>query len=88
MIQLATAFAASFTFVFLKASQQRHVVHNDWFHVLPTSLAMAFCEYYVIALVVKMGYSLALVVAGGVGAGLGCMAAMWLHNKRLKRKAA
>ena len=86
MIHLATLFVATYIFIFLKAFQQRNVVHNDWRFIAPTSMAMAFVEYYVIALVARQGYGLAIVIVGGAGAGLGAMSAMLLHNAHLKRK--
>lgn len=87
MTHLLTVFAASYVFVALKAVQQRHVQHNDWWHVMPTSLCMATVEYYVIAQVIRSGYGPGLVLAGGLGAGLGAMSAMWLHNLHLQRKS-
>lgn len=73
------AFAASFAFIFLKAFQQLNVVHRQYLLVLPTSMAMSACEVAVIALVVKQGWGW-LVLYTGVGAGFGCVAAMWLHG--------
>lgn len=88
MSHLAAVFGASFIFVFLKALQQRHVAHNDWGFVLPTSLCMATVEYYVIITVSKQGYDWTLIVAGGTGAGLGALLAMVWHNYHLRRKAS
>ena len=68
-------------FIGLKASQQRHVIHNDWLLVLPTSMLMAVCEVYVIAAIARSGWSPSLVTAVGLGSGLGAMGAMWLHNR-------
>lgn len=87
-MSLAAIFFSSYIFIALKAFQQRHVIHNDWWWVPPTSMAMAFVEYYVIYAVAKQGYSIGLVVAGGAGAGLGALTAMFVHNIHLKRKAA
>lgn len=83
-----TIFVASYIFIALKAFQQRHVIHNDWWWVPPTSMAMAFVEYYVIFKVAQQGYTLTLVIAGGAGAGLGALTAMFLHNIHLKRRDA
>ncbi len=77
---LALTFVASFAFVFLKASQQLHVVHNQYLRVIPTSLAMACMEVFVMASVAKNGWGW-MVVPVGLGAGLGCCAAMWLHSR-------
>jgi len=80
-------FAASYVFIALKAFQQRHVIHNDWWWVPPTSMAMAFVEVYVIAQVARQGYGLVIVLAVGTGAALGALTAMFIHNIHLKRKA-
>lgn len=85
-MMLLTVFVSSYVFIFLKALQQRHVQHNDWWWVPPTSMAMAFVEYYVIAVVARQGYGLGIVIAGGTGAGLGALTAMFFHNIHLKRK--
>jgi hypothetical protein len=85
-VSALTIFVSSYIFIALKAFQQRHVIHNDWWWVPPTSMAMAFVEFYVIATVAKNGYGMCLVIAGGSGAGLGALTAMYLHNIHLKRK--
>jgi hypothetical protein len=41
---------------------------------------MAFCEVYVIALIVRVGYDIWYVLAIGVGAGIGALVAMGLHR--------
>ena len=79
---------ASFCFVFLKAFQQRNVAFDHYVPVIPISMLMAACEYYIVAAVALSGYSLALVFYAGCGAGLGAMSAMYLHRHiftRLKR---
>ena len=81
-----TIFLSSYIFIALKAFQQRHVIHNDWWWVPPTSMAMAFVEFYVIASVARQGYGLGIVLSGGSGAALGALTAMFIHNIHLKRK--
>lgn len=73
---------ASFIFIFLKAFQQRNVAFDapPW-AVLCTSLAMAFAEVYVIAVVVTEGYDPVLVCSIGIGAGTGCILAMRVHHR-------
>jgi hypothetical protein len=75
----AIAFLASFVFIFLKAFQQLNVVHRQYLLVVPTSMAMATCEVAVIALVAKQGWGW-IVVFTGLGGGLGCVGAMFLHS--------
>ena len=86
MNHLASVFIAQFVFVFLKAFQQRNVQHNDWAFVFPTSMGMALVEVYVFATVATRGFGVPLVLSIGCGAGLGCLAAMFIHNLHLKRK--
>lgn len=80
----ALAFAASFAFIFLKAFQQLNVVHRQYLLVIPTSMAMSACEVAVISLVVRQGWGW-LVLFTGFGAGLGCVAAMFLHGFTRKK---
>jgi hypothetical protein len=78
------AFAASFAFIFLKAFQQLNVVHRQYVLVIPTSMMMSACEVAVIYLVAKQGWGW-LVLATGLGGGLGCVGAMFLHKFTQKR---
>lgn len=85
--------AAQYAFVFLKAFQQRSVIHNTRWAVVPTSLAMAFFEVFVYASAAKAyissGWQAAAWVAleMGVGGGLGCLSAMALHDKIMGRRS-
>lgn len=79
-----TAFATSFLYIFLKCAQQLNVVHKQYLWVLPTSMSMALCEVYVISTTAKTGFGW-LAIAIGLGAGLGCMASMYLHGKLTKK---
>lgn len=78
------AFAASFLFVGLKAFQTLNVSQKQYLWVLPTSMLMATCEVYVIATTARNGYGW-IVLAVGLGAGLGCMASMRLHEWLTKK---
>ena len=86
MIAFAYTFIANFAFIFLKAFQQRNVVHNNYGWVVATSNAMALFEVYVVATVAKHGVEIWLVFALGLGGGTGCLAAMLLHNRFVLRK--
>lgn len=72
---------AMFIFVALKAGQQRNVAFDHYWPVMPMSICMAFAEVYVISIIIKVGYDLPVVLAIGIGAGLGAMLAMALHRK-------
>jgi hypothetical protein len=76
-----TGFLAMLAFVFFKAFQQRNVAFDNYVAVLPTSILMAATEFYVIALIVKTGYDITLVLALGTGAGIGALIAMYLHKR-------
>lgn len=80
MITELAAGVASAAFVFLKAFQQRNVAFDNYVAVMPISFLMACTEVYVIGSVAQAGWHFPLVAAIGVGAGLGCMAAMFLHH--------
>lgn len=74
---------ASYLFVGLKAFQQLNVVRGLYRWIMPTSLAMAACEVYVVANIARMGVSFLLVLCIGVGAGLGAMTSMAAHGRWL-----
>jgi len=84
---------AQFAFVGLKAFQQRAVIHNTRWAVLPTSMTMAFFEVFVYASIAKAyitsGWIAAawIAVAMGIGGGLGCLSAMALHDRIMRRSA-
>lgn len=78
------AFLASFSYVGLKALQQLNVVHNQVFQIMPTSIGMSACEFYLVGYMVAMGPSVASVLSVGTGAGLGALSAMWWHRRKRK----
>lgn len=86
IITFVAVFAANFAFIFLKAFQQRNVIHNNYGWVVVTSNAMALFEVYVVSSVARHGVEAWLVLALGFGGGTGCLAAMLLHNKFVLRK--
>ena len=76
------AFIAAFVFVFLKSWQQQNVVYQKYLWILPTSMAMALCEGYVVWQLAS-AFKPVLIFTIGLGSGLGCMAATYLHTKLL-----
>ena len=80
-VTAVTLFGANFVFVFLKAFQQRNVAWLNFGFVLPASLGMAATEFYVISKIAQLGWTWWAVVAGGIGAGLGAISAMYLHER-------
>lgn len=79
------AFFSAFIFVGLKSTQQLHVVHKNYWWIVPTSMLMASCEVYVVATVAKNGWGW-MVLAIGLGSGLGSLLATWAHSKLFERK--
>ena len=86
-MEILFASLAMFAFVFLKAFQQRNVAFDHYWPVVPTSLLMAATEVYVIAAIVRNGYHLPLVLAVGLGSGLGALGAMLLHKRVFAKRA-
>lgn len=83
--------AAQFAFVFLKAFQQRSVIHNTRWAVFPTSMTMAVFEVFVYASVASTymahgwGAAAVMAIAMGIGGGSGCLTAMSLHDRIMGR---
>jgi len=77
-----SAFLASFLFVGLKAMQQINVVRDQKLRIMPTSIGLAACEFYLVGYMVKLGPSVPSVAAVGIGAGLGCLLAMKLNRRK------
>ncbi len=77
------AFFAAFIFVFLKSWQQQNVVYRAYRWIMPTSMAMAVCEGYVVLQIATV-FTIPLVLTIGLGSGSGCMLATYLHHRLLK----
>lgn len=76
MISYIAAFAVTFIYIFLKATQQIHVIRKEYPWIVPTSVGMGLCEVSMVLLVVRAD-SLWMGVCTGLAGGLGCMTAMW-----------
>jgi hypothetical protein len=81
--------------IFLRATQQRNNTHNEWLMVWPCSQGMAWVDYPIAAFIVHtigadLSYDLETcyyIFMLGNGAAVGCLTAMWLHNRKLRRSA-
>jgi hypothetical protein len=82
-VTYALAFFASFFFIALKSWQQLNVVRRAYWWILPTSMAMAACEVYVIANAARYGFGW-LVFWVGLGGGLGSLCATYVHWRFVK----
>lgn len=80
------AFIASLVFIWAKAAQQLHVVGFEYRRVMPTSMVLAACEVFIMVNIIRTADSLAglvmLALSLGLGAGIGCIIAMRLHQWR------
>lgn len=74
------SFVASYLFIFLKAFQQLNVVRDQYLMVVPTSVAMAACEVFVVANMATHGWGW-IVLPVGLGSGLGALTSMFIHGR-------
>jgi len=72
---------ATFVRVAARAFQQRSVVGDHFYAVIPVSYIMGALEIYIVTIIVVEGFSLLLVLAIGTGGWIGSILAMKLHNK-------
>jgi hypothetical protein len=80
------AFLAYLLYIAMKAMQQRQVQHAEYLKMPPLSYGMAFCEVFVMSLVVKHADSnwqlLGLALAIGTGSSLGSILGTYLHARK------
>ena len=80
-----------FIYVFMRAFQQRNVIHNNYKWIPPVSYAMAVCDSFLIYSIAKHAdafYAIALIAfSAGTGGSIGCIAAMLLHDKIFKKES-
>lgn len=80
---LLASLVASFFVVGLKGFQHKNVIGNHKRLVFVTSYLMAAGDVAVVSLIVKGGWLIAL--SSGTGAGCGMVAAMYLHDRLMKK---
>lgn len=85
MLQLLAAGSIAFVSVFFKALQNRNYNYDNFTMVIPTSMAIAGCELYLLSLFIRDGVTIQYVAVVGLGSGLGGMLAMKLHSRFIKR---
>lgn len=78
------AFGAAFVGTFFKSFQQKSVQHTLYAWILPVSLLMTSCEVMLVVQTVHNGWGW-IILPIGIGAGLGSMLGMYLHEK-VRRK--
>jgi hypothetical protein len=79
-------FLASFIGVFFKVIQGRNFTFDNYIWVVPTSVALAAVDMFIITNIVRLGYSVASVLIVGIGSGLGAMLGMFIHRRFIKKK--
>jgi hypothetical protein len=86
-IALASA-SVAFVYVGLRAFQQLNVVHGNYKMVIPTSIMMSIGDVAMVLFIIKVDNWM-IGITNGLGAGLGCCAAMFLsklfYGKKEKR---
>lgn len=78
-------FFATFSYVALRALQQRNVAFDNHTWIPVVSYAMAITDIYCVYFVAKEGLSVALVLTNGTAAMFGCYFSMWFHKRFIKR---
>ena len=77
-------FAVNFVYVMLKSMQQKSVIADKKMFIVPTSMAMAACETFMIgsiAMLVISSQSYWAFIPAGLGGGFGCIIGMEIFNK-------
>lgn len=78
-------FVASFSYVAVRAFQQRNVAFDNYKWIIPTSYIMAAIDIYIVATIARQGWNITLVLTNGTAACLGCLFAMWVHKRFVKK---
>lgn len=80
------AFAVSLLYIGLKATQQRQVMAAQYWRMPGVSIAMGFCEVFIVANVAHTAESLAglvtMAVAIGSGGAIGSILGTYLHRRK------
>ncbi len=78
-------FFTTLIYVFLRAFQQKNVMHSKYAWMIPTSYGMGFCDVYIITTIAGGQHILWIVaMAMGTGGTIGAISATYLHNRWLK----
>jgi hypothetical protein len=85
------AFAVSFLYIFLKATQQRQVMACQYRKMPLLSMGMAFCEVFIVSNVARTADGflplLFLALAIGSGSALGSILGTYLHARKHPRRS-
>lgn len=85
-------FVVQFVYIALKALQQRQVMAAEYWKMPLVSMAMAFCEVFIVANVASVAIMarnahgllslVALALSIGSGAALGSISGTWVHARK------
>lgn len=83
-------FTVNLIYTFIKSLQQQFVIHNKKMFIVPNSLAMSFCETFMIstiaAMVIKTG-SLLVFLPAGFGASAGALIGMTMYQHYFNKES-
>lgn len=79
------AFLASFMYCAAKSLQQLNVQNKLYYFIVPVSLIMCCLEVWSVTVISKHGFGW-LILFLGTGAGLGSIAATYLHDKFITKE--
>jgi len=75
-------FATTLVYVFLRAFQQKNVMHSKYAWMVPVSYGMGFCDVYIISTIAAGDHVLwVTALAMGTGGTIGSISATYLHNR-------
>lgn len=84
--QLLAAAGASLLYIALKATQQRQVMRAQYARMPPVSVAMAFCEIFIVSNVARSADDVPglvlLALAIGVGGAVGSILGTYFHVRK------
>lgn len=83
MLKLTAVFFAAMGYVSLRSWQQLNVVRRKYALIMPTSLAMAAGDVFLITSIAQEGFGL-IVLAFGLGGGLGSVIATYAHHRWIR----
>lgn len=78
-------FSTTLIYVFLRAFQQKNVMHSKYMWMVPVSYGMGFCDVYIITSIAHGDHVLWMTaLAMGTGGTIGSISATYLHNRWTK----
>lgn len=80
-ILISTVFLVNLLYIFLRAFQQQNVIFKKLVLIIPCSVAMAYIEVFIISTISIEGFSHPLVLAIGLGGGIGCLSSIFIHER-------